>query len=139
MARRSKVVRIRGAGLEKYRKRLLAHGVLVARNVAEQATPALNREMHSAFDGGRTAYGAPRPLGKTGRELSLVRTGRTRATLRFDNVGSLLRVKLTTPYAKYLVGRFSILPRGQEGLPASWQRALREITSAVVSRIRRAA
>lgn len=58
-----------------------------------------------------------------GRELRLVRTGATRAALRFVAVGTVIRCVLGPRYARYLVGKYRILPSGQQAVPFRWRRA----------------
>jgi hypothetical protein len=83
----------------------------------------------SDFDTGRTVYDAPRPRGVDGGELSLVRTGTTRRELRFRQLGTQIRCVLPTRYAKYLIGKYSVLPNGP--LPAGWAAKLGDLVREV--------
>lgn len=96
--------------------------------VAKDAEGILNREMRGAFDAGRTVYDTPRPLsvakGREGSKLTLKKTGRTYAQLYFVTIGTILRAQLPTKYAKYLIGRYQIMP---QSLPAKWRVELEQL------------
>lgn len=109
-------------------------GVVVAQEVAARAAPEVTALALAEFDAGRTAYGDPRPEGVDGRELRLVRTGATRAALRFVAVGTVIRCVLGPRYARYLVGKYRILPSGQQAVPFRWRRAISDVARDVVSR-----
>lgn len=131
---------MKGRGIHDYRQAVIDLGVKGAREVATKAAPALTRLMREAFDSGRTVYGDPRPLGKDGNKLSLIKSGATRKTIRFDNFGTVLRIQLTTSYAKYLVGKYTILPQGgRTAIPFEWMRLLRALADTVLSSRKRAA
>lgn len=78
-----------------------------------------------AYDGGKTVYGEARPLGASGQPLSLEASGATRRTLRFTATGTVVRCVLGTRWAKYLIGKYAILPNG--ALPAGWSRRLDQL------------
>lgn len=118
-------VRHRGGDtLAKVQKRVRSLGVVAAQRVAQEAAPAITRDALASFDSGRTATGGPRPSGVRG-PVSLVRTGRTRATVRFVANGTVMRAVLGTRYARYLIGRFGILPSG--AIPTAWKATIGEI------------
>lgn len=94
----------------------------VAHDVAQRAAPVLTSATHEAFDSGRSVYGEPRPLGVDGRPLDLRHTGATAAQLRFVSNGTIVRCVLGPKYARYLIGKYSVLPNG--ALPAEWSRKL---------------
>lgn len=94
----------------------------VAHDVAQRAAPVLTSATRGAFDSGRSVYGEPRPLGVDGRQLDLRRTGATAAQLRFVSNGTIVRCVLGPSYARYLIGKYGILPNGP--LPADWSRKL---------------
>lgn len=94
----------------------------VAAAVAAEAAPVITDRIRTPYHSGRTAYEDPRPLSVEGKPLDLNRTGETAARLRFVAIGTTLRAKLGTPYAKYLIGRFDILPNG--ALPKKWKEDL---------------
>lgn len=137
MARRggkTKVV-LKGHGLADYRKKILDHGVAAATEIAAEAVPQINAALWSAYDSGRTVYGDARPRGSTGDELTLLDTGDTRASLAFDNEGTVLRIKLQYPYVRFLIGKYKILPCGPTtALPIAWRDILNRITDEVLFR-----
>jgi Na+/glutamate symporter len=57
----------------------------------------------------------------------LRRTGATEATLRFVAIGTIVRCVLGTPYARYLIGNYRVLPMG--AMPVSWSRQIADIVS----------
>jgi len=95
----------------------------VAADAAGRIAPAVTAIARADFGAGRTVYGDRRPLGVRGNALSLVRSGRVRGGLRFAATGARLRCVLPTDYAKFLVGRYKVLPHGDH-LPASWKRTI---------------
>ena len=97
----------------------------VAVRAAQRAAPELTQLTRSAFDSGRTVYDQPRPRGEEGNQLDLVETGAVRSLLRFDSFGTTVRAVLSTRYARFLIGKYKILPNG--AIPLEWQKVLREI------------
>lgn len=126
---RSKVKRVKGVPFN--RNMIKEHGVKVAREVANRAVPALNQDLGSKYDSGRTAFGDARPLGHHGNRVTLFRTGTLRSTLRFDNEGQLLRIKLPVSYARFMIGRFGVLPSGAQKLPFAWSDAIKRLVHEV--------
>jgi hypothetical protein len=97
--------------------------VSVAHDVAQRAAPALTALTRADFDAGQSVYGDPRPRSKVdGHVLTLTRTGATKADLRFVANGTIIRCVLGTKWARYLIGKYGILPSG--ALPAAYKRAL---------------
>lgn len=96
--------------------------ISLAHSVASRAAPAITGLAVDAYHSGRTVYGEPRPAGVDGQALTLQRSGATLATLRFIAAGTIVRCVLGTPYARYLIGRYGILPSGP--LPAAWDRRI---------------
>lgn len=93
--------------------------------VAEEAAEVLNLEVRDDFAAGRTVYDTARPLSVSGKPLTLVgKTGRTRDALGFVALGTIVRAQLNTPYARYLIGKYGILP---QSLPAAWREKLERI------------
>ncbi len=69
------------------------------------------------------------------RKLTLVDTGDTRRTMHFEARGRLVRCRLGPRYAKYLIGKYKILPIGDRtSMPAAWTRALDELVQTVQER-----
>jgi len=132
MARSKKIIKFRGTSLRDIKDRLHRHGVLTAQEVAARVAPMIESMAHADFDAGRNCYGDVRALGKYG-PVTLRRTGRMRASFGFDAVGSTIRSRLLANYAKYMIGRFKILPIGDRtAIPVKWRRAIDDVFHAVV-------
>ena len=58
-----------------------------------------------------------------GGRLNLRETGATRSDVYFVAIGTLVRAQLGPKYAKYLIGKYKILP-SQGPLPSRWSEAL---------------
>jgi hypothetical protein len=111
------------ATFNRLRRRLNELPRTVAASVAARAAPALTVLTRQAYDGGRDVYGQSRPKSTTtGEVLTLNRTGATERTLKFVSVGTLVRCVLGTRYAKYLIGKYRILPNGP--IPVAWRAKL---------------
>lgn len=119
------------AKLQKLKANLRTLPASVAHEVAQNAAPDLTSLATKAFDTGRNVYGESRPKGAQGQSLDLEVTGNTRRSLKFDATGTVVRAVLGTTYAKYLIGRYGILPNG--ALPAAWQAALRDLAAQAVA------
>jgi hypothetical protein len=113
--------------LNRLKRNLRALPLSLAHDVAKRAAPDMTSFATSAYNSGRTVYDAPRPLGVDGNKLSLRRTGQTEGTLRFVANGRIVRCVLGTRYAKYLIGRYKVLPMGS--IPARWQARLVELVA----------
>lgn len=111
--------------LKKMKASLRALPRSVAHQVAQKGAPKLTELTREAFNGNRNVYGDARPAGADGQPLTLVKTGATQAYLKFTANGSIIRAVLGTPYAKYLIGKYGVLPNG--AMPVKWSRALAEI------------
>jgi len=94
----------------------------VAVDVAKRASPQLTTLTQEAFTGGQTIYGEARPLGVDGQPLDLYRTGSVAAQLKFTTNGTIVRAVLGPKHAKYLIGKYGILPNGS--MPVRWRAAL---------------
>ncbi len=97
----------------------------VQHHVAQKGAPKLTELTREAFNGNRNVYGDARPAGVDGQPLTLVKSGATASYLKFTANGSIIRAVLGTPYAKYLIGKYGVLPNG--AMPVKWSRALAEI------------
>jgi hypothetical protein len=100
----------------------------VAHDVSQRAAPAMTDLTRSAYTSGRSVYGDARPLGADGRPLTLQRTGAVARALKFTANGTIVRCVLGPKYARYLIGKYGILPNG--ALPVSWSRRLGELVKA---------
>jgi hypothetical protein len=115
------------ASMNALKARIRRMPLTVAHAVAQRAAPATTGLTDAAFDSGRTVYGEARPEGADGRPLSLRRTGATRSALRFVANGTIVRCALGTRYARYLIGKYRVLPNG--GLPIIWRRRLEAVVA----------
>jgi hypothetical protein len=116
--------------LQALRRNLKALPITVSARIASQAAPVISNLAGDGFDSGRTVYGSPRPRGVDGDELTLSRTGATRAALHFIATGRDIRTARLPRYAKYLIGKYDMLPNGP--LPAEWRARLTAIASGVI-------
>ena len=107
--------------------RLRALPVTIANDVSQRAAPALTDLTVDAYLTDRTVYGESRPSAKDGSTLTLHKTGETRRTLQFVANGTIVRCVLGTKYARYLIGKYGILPNG--ALPVKWSRKLAEFVA----------
>lgn len=122
------------------RQELGALPITVSQAIAQRAAPELTRRARAAYLSGKTAYGDDRPEGVDGAALTLMRTGATFRTLRFVQSGTIVRCALGTRYAKYLIGKYRVLPVGDlTAMPAAWARAIDQIVADEVSRRAQAA
>lgn len=134
MARVRRIGSSRGS-LRDLKARLRTLPQSTAYDVAQQVAPRLTSMAQDAYRAGRTVYGEPRPQSPTGRDVDLVRTGATLRMTRFRASGSVMVCSLGTPYAKYLVGRYRILPVGDRtGVPIAWQRVIEDAFGAALER-----
>lgn len=108
--------------LRRLRSKLRKLPKVIAQNVASAVAPTITTKARGAYQGGQTVYGDPRPLGVDGNALTLHKTGRTLGALSFIAIGTIVRARLGTRYARYLIGKYRILPMGR--LPISWSRAI---------------
>jgi hypothetical protein len=99
----------------------------VAHDVAQRAAPVLTGLARGAFDTRRTVYGEQRPAGVEGNDLTLEKTGATRHTIAFVANGTTIRCVLPTRYARFLIGKYGILPNG--AMPVAWSEALRALVA----------
>lgn len=106
---------------------LRAAPLSVAHDVAKRASPVMTKLSQVAYDGGDTVYDVARPRGVDGDRLSLVKTGATRRQMVFVSNGTIVRVVLGPKYAKYLIGKYDVLPNG--ALPAKWRDALKKVVA----------
>lgn len=109
------------ATLRELATRLRAVPIETAQRVAARVAPVISQKAQAAYDSGSTVYSEPRPAGKSG-SLDLFVSGRTRGRVRFEAVGTVVRCVLGTPYARFLVGKYRILPMG--AMPFAWSEAI---------------
>jgi hypothetical protein len=104
---------------------LRAMPLSLAHDVSKRAAPVLTDETLAAYDSGHSVYGEPRPVGADGAPLTLNATGAVRRDVHFTSQGTVVRCVLGPRYAKYLIGKYGILPNGP--LPAGWSHKLRDV------------
>ena len=124
---RVKVKRI-GMNFADVKKALRVQPKTVAHSIASRVAPDLTRMAQTSYDAGQTAYGRPRPTGAGGKALGLVDSGLTRSEMRFDAIGTVMRCVLGTPWARYLIGKYAVLPNGGASIPIQWMRQIRAVT-----------
>lgn len=117
--------------LGELKSKLRALPTAVAHRTANAAAPTMTGLTAGAYDAGQNVYGEARPRGVQG-VLSLVKSGATRRDVRFVATGTIVRCVLPQKYARFLVGKYGILPNG--AMPAEWARRLRELTATEVKR-----
>jgi hypothetical protein len=121
--RRGTKRQIGNAALADFKRQLREFPLSLAHDIAQRAAPAITDQATSAFDSGNTVYGEDRPKNVYGHPLTLIgKTGNTRRSVKFVSNGTIVRCVLGTKYAKYLIGKYGILPNG--ALPASWSKRL---------------
>lgn len=109
--------------IRKLKKNIKAMPRSVAHAVAKKTGPVLNFKTRRAFTLGQNVYGGAWPKSRTdGQQLTLVESGAVSRMLAFAVAGSKIRAVLGPKYAKYLIGRYGILPNG--AMPTTWERAI---------------
>lgn len=114
--------------LRTFKQQLREFPLTLAAAVAGDAAPAMTDLAAGAYDGGRTVYGDTRPKGVDGQALDLEVTGAARAQMRFVAVGTIVRCVLGPRYARFLVGKYSVLPNG--AMPTAWRAKLDALVAA---------
>lgn len=105
--------------------------ITASARIATQAAPAITDLAGGAYDSAQTVYGRARPRSVDGKALSLDRTGDTRRALAFIATGRDIRTARLPQYARYLIGKYDILPNGP--LPAAWRARMTEIAARVLT------
>ena len=122
--------------LPRFREALSKIPATIATRAAKHGAIAITALARDAFDAGVTPYGKQRPEGGgkyvPAHFASVYRTGSLRAAMGFTSghKGKLLFIRATlgVPYAKYMIGRFWLLPFGNMRIPRSWIDALNNAT-----------
>lgn len=117
------------SSIQKLKSRLRDLPRTIAHDVAQKAAPEMTDLTKAAFTSGRSVYGESRPAGADGQQLTLEKSGAVRAQLGFKATGTVVRCVLGPKYAKYLIGKYGILPNG--ALPAEWSQKLTELVRSV--------
>lgn len=110
--------------LRRFNQKLQAMPTEIARIVAARAASAITQRAQSSYDSGVSVYGDARE-----NNVTLYQTGATRDYVVFtSDGGTKIRASLGTPYAKYLIGKYKILPVGNAAMPWQWLKAIKEIS-----------
>lgn len=104
----------------------------VAQDVAKRVAPVITDKAQAAYSGGVTVYGDPRPAGVHGNALDLIETGDTQARVHFVAIGTVVRCVLPTRQARFLIGKYRIMPLG--ALPVAWSEAIGAEVNAEIER-----
>lgn len=104
--------------------------ITASARIAARSAPAMSELARSAFDSGESVYGPARPRGVDGQRLTLEKTGRTRGSLDFAATGRDIRLVRLPNYARFLIGKYDILPNGP--LPLSWRERMTRIAAEVL-------
>lgn len=120
------------SSISRLKKALATLPTSLANDIANAAAPAMTGETQTAYDAGRSVYGETRPPTVDGRRMTLVRTGAVREQARFRSYGRFIWCTIGPKYARYLIGKYGILPNGP--LPAGWSLRLKAEADAVVAR-----
>lgn len=115
-------VKVHTKNLRLLNKRLQDMSKQAAERIAAKVASALTTRTQAAYDSGVSVYGDARSKG-----LSLYKTGAVRSAIGFTSVGTIVRAVLNQPYAKYLIGKYGILPNGNAALPVEWTSAINAI------------
>lgn len=107
--------------------------VTAVAEIAKRSAPAVTAHAQASFRGGQDVFGAPRLEAVQGGNLSLVKSGATQAAIQFIATGRDIRVARLPRYAKYLIGRYGILPNGKQ-LPNAWRGTIGAIAKAVLDK-----
>lgn len=96
----------------------------IAADVAKRGAPVLSADLQGNYEAQRSAYGAPNPDGVDGRQLTLHETGATAAALRFVAAGTSIQTPGFPPYLRFLIGKYRVLPNGNQAIPETWRKVL---------------
>lgn len=122
MGRNASAIRQGNAALGALKRTLKTLPTVLAIDVAARAGPALTDLTRDANSSRRNVYGDAYPTGADGQQLTLHRTGAVAGSLAFRVAGTTVRAVLNESYAKYLIGKYNILPNG--AMPAAWRSKL---------------
>lgn len=103
-------------------KKLQAMPKVLAEKLAKKAAGTLTELVQGTY-GKKSVYGDAIHL-EAGNNL--VKTGSVKSALRFVAVGTIVRAALNQKYARYLIGKYGILPNGNAAMPVSWTKALKQ-------------
>lgn len=127
----------RGASFGDVKKAIALNTRATAHAVASAAAPLITRDAQHKYDGFRTVYEEPRkpwrrdPPGTAVPDLRA--SGATRRAMHFTTAGGTIQVVLGTPYAKFLIGKYAILPSGNAFIPHRWVDSLNRVNDQVLA------
>lgn len=110
--------------LNRFRASLRDMSEKAAMHAAKRARAFLTYQAKQSYAAGVNVFDQSRPEGVNGNHLTLIKTTDTIQSFEFGGEGTVVKVKLGTPYAKYLVGKYVILPIFT--IPSKWMAALRQ-------------
>jgi len=116
--------------LRRLKKQIAELPKKTAERVATKAAAALTTWVRASYDGGVSVYGDARE-----NAVDLVATNKVRNAIGFVAVGTLVRAVLTQSYARFLIGKYGILPNQDAAMPNSWRTGLDEITKTEVDAV----
>lgn len=112
-------------------RRLRELPTTVAQDVAGKVAPDITARAKASYSAGETVYSDARPAGEHGA-LTLVKSGATLASLAFVAIGTRIRCQLGTRWAKYLIGKYRILPMGR--MPYQWSERIGAVVKDTIDR-----
>lgn len=115
------------SSLRAFSQRLRSLPRVLAQRVAAKAAPELTRVARETFDAGEDAYGVPWVPRADGKRATLNKTGTLASKITYVAIGTILRVALGVPYARFQVGRRPIFPR-QDEPPKPYVDVLEQVT-----------
>lgn len=125
MGRNTATARRGNAALLGLKRTLKTLPTTIAVDVAARAGPAMTDQARGAHGSRRGVYGDAYPVGVDGQQLDVRRTGAVASGLGFRATGTQIRCVLDQKYARYLVGKYNVLPNG--AIPEGWRRELATI------------
>jgi len=120
------------ASLAKFSAGLRSLPTIVAIKVAEAAAPILTGLVHATFEASENAYGTSWVPGADGQTVKLRKSGNLAKNVAYTAVGTKIRLRLGTSYAKYQVGRRPIAPPQGGALPVAYAKALSDVAAQVI-------
>lgn len=121
------------ASIRAFASRLRSLPKVVAIKIAVAAADAINEVARETFDAGADAYGVPWAPSSDGQRVSMYKSGALSKGVRYVAVGGRLRAVLSTPYAKYQIGRRPVFPRAGAILPLRYSAALTKATERAIA------
>lgn len=132
MARRK--LRSSPDNLRRFNGELMDLAESLAIEVAGFAARQLTYLARSAYGSGVTCYGDARPEGKHGA-LDLVDSGFSFGNIAFTSDGtSKIRSTRQKKYFRFLIGKYRVLPSGQQALPYQWSKVIRDAAAKRINR-----